>query len=133
MLKKKYCHVLVVLFSYYQVLKMEVLQCLGGMNQKNNLYSINYKFKTKNRRNQMNNLIKKTIIITMLGSFILLNSSNLCITAFASEQLSPVPTAEFENYNQSVHPCSVIGTTPTVLEFILANYPSMYNTVNVMI
>lgn len=78
----------------------------------------------------MKNLVKKTIVLTMLGSFILSNSSNLLITAFASEQLPPIPTVEFENDSQSAQPRSVIGTVSALLVFVLANYPAMYNAIN---
>lgn len=83
--------------------------------------------------NQMKNLVKKSIIITMLGSFILSNSSNLFVTAFASEQTPPMGIVEIENNDQSAQPHSVIGTVSALLVFVLANYPAMYNAINTWI
>lgn len=81
----------------------------------------------------MKNLVKKTIIITMLGSFILSNSSNLFVTAFASEKPPPTQTVEFENDNQSVQPRSVIGTVSALLIYVMTYFPSMYDKVSAWI
>ncbi|MEF9920765.1 hypothetical protein [Anaerorhabdus sp.] len=81
----------------------------------------------------MKNLIKKSMIITMMGFIILSNSSNLFITAFASEQTPPMGIEEIENNDQSVQTRSVIRTVYERLVFVLVNYPAMYNAINTWI